>query len=116
MAKKSRRSINGEGYSNCSPKIKKSKQMSLMTSGVTHLASEFNYVAQHVLLTDEIYCGRVPDDMRGLLFCYFVTSFNVDSNLFTLRYNNQIIGPNDAQWKHDEDGGREGRIMSHSRL
>jgi hypothetical protein len=108
MPKKIKRSNNGEGDSNDGHKIKKSMQTSLMKSGVTRLASEFGYVAQHVLLTDKIYCGRVPDDMRGMLFCYFVTSFNVDSNAFTLWYNNQMIGPNDVQWKQDEDGEREG--------
>lgn len=61
---------------------------------------------KEVLLTDEIYNGRVPDDMKGMLFCYSVTGYNVESKLYTLRYNNRMIGPEDVQWVH-QDGERE---------
>jgi len=68
------------------PKIKKSKQSSLLfgAGAVTTLAREFFYVGKKVLLTDEIYSGRVPDDMRGMLFCYMVTSYDVESKVFSL--------------------------------
>jgi hypothetical protein len=68
MPKKIKHSNNGEGDSNDGHKIKKSKQTSLMKSGVTRLASEFGYVAQHVLLTDEIY---LADPRRARTDCRF---------------------------------------------
>jgi hypothetical protein len=45
------------------PKIKKSVQSSLFGAGVTSIPREFFFVQKEVLLTDEIYNGRVPDDM-----------------------------------------------------
>ena len=90
------------------PKIKKSRQSSLLfgVGAVTKLAREFFYVGKEVLLTDEIYSGRVPDDMRGMLFCYMVTSYDVESKVFSLRYNKRMIGQEGVQWVH-QDGGRE---------
>ena len=90
------------------PKIKKSKQSSLLSGAgaVTTMARELFYVGKEVLLTDEIYSGRVPNDMRGMLFCYMVTSYDVESKLFSLRYNNRMIGQEGVQWVH-QDGGRE---------
>ncbi len=63
-------------------------------------------MGKEVLLTDEIYSGRVPDDMRGMLFCYMVTSYDVESKVFSLRYNDRMIGQDGVRWVH-QDGGRE---------
>ena len=57
------------------PKIRKSVQSSLF-GAVSSVAREFFYVQKEVLLTDEIYSGHVPNDMRGMFFCYMVTGYN----------------------------------------
>ena len=43
-------------------------------------------VGKEVLLTDEIYGNCVPIDMRGMLFCYLVTAYDVESKVFSLQY------------------------------
>lgn len=108
MPKKSsaKRSSSAEERNNDHPpKIRKSVQSKLL-GAVTSTAREFFYVGKEVLLTDEIYNGTVPDDMREMLFCYAVTGYNIDSKEFTLRYNNKMIGQEEVQWLH-QDGGQE---------
>lgn len=86
-------------------KIKKSKQSTIF--GAVQLTSrELLMVGREVLLTDAIYSGRVPEGMRGMLFCYFITSYDVEAKVFALRYTNKMIGAEGVQWVH-QDGDRE---------
>ncbi len=58
----------GATASGNSPKIKKSKQTNIF-GWVMITAREILMLGKEVLLMDKIYCGCVPNDMKGMLFC-----------------------------------------------
>ena len=90
---------------NDNTKVKMMKQTNIF-GAVTMMARELLLVGKEVLLTDEIYGNCVPIDMRGLLFCYLVTAYDVESKVFPLQYANKMITANGARWIH-QDGNRE---------
>jgi hypothetical protein len=72
-----------------------SKQASLLDSRVFTKKPKYEkYLDQDVLLTDDIYCGKIPADAKGKHFRYVVTSHDKSTDTFSLRYENQAIDPN----------------------
>ena len=59
-----------------------------------------------VLLTDEIYGKKVPKEMKGQLFLYIDTGYEVEQKEFTLKYQNRMISGDGVEWV-DQDGGRD---------
>ena len=51
------------------------------------------YMRTEILLTDQIYDGRVPDEAMGKLFLYTVHSYDEKSQKFTVKYGKQSVEP-----------------------
>ena len=68
---------------NDNTKVKSTKQTNIFCA-VTMMARELLLVGKEVLLANQIYGNCVPIDMRGMLFCYLVTAYNVESKVSPL--------------------------------
>ena len=69
----------------------KSKQLSLFGAGIEKITQEPLYIGKFVLLTIIIYRKKVPAWHEGILFLYKVTSYDIDTKKFELRYQNRMI-------------------------
>jgi hypothetical protein len=85
-------------------KIKKSKQTSIF-GALTIVKKEVLLIGKDLLLSDEIYPGRIPDEMKNKLFHYTVSGYDI-TRQFSLLYMNQMLEENGVEWIH-QDGGRE---------
>lgn len=86
------------------PKIKKSKQTNLF-GAVKVINKEALHIGKDVLLTDEIYAGHVPDEMKNKLFHYNVAGYDSRTKFFTLQHMNKMMDVDGVEWIHQDGGG-----------
>ena len=90
---------------------KTGKQSSLLGHGDKfiqriRISKEALLIDKDILLGEEIYGNRVPEDMVGKLFHYQVTGYDSRTKKFTAAYKNRMIVRNGSSWEH-QDGNRE---------
>ena len=61
---------------------------------------------KYICLTDDIYGGKVPEDVQGYLFCYKVVGYDSEKKQFKATYQLRMIKEDGYEWKH-LDGERE---------
>ena len=61
------------------------------------------YKGAEVLMTDEIYNGKIPEAARGKLFLYTVSNFDTGTEKYILKYEKKAINPDgDVFFAFDE--------------
>ena len=73
----------GKATINKQQPAKKTTQMTLVGSGFKDMNAEALYIGNLILLTDEIFLKKVPEDMKGMEFVYKVTGYDLEDKSFT---------------------------------
>ena len=91
------------------PSTKRGGQVKLLGAGgwVQTFKREPTLVDQEVLMTDAIYEGKVPEEMKGMLFHYTVTNYDHAKNRFELTYRKKYISKEGITWISDDSSERE---------
>ena len=77
---------------------KKSEQLTLFGAGVKRICNKSVLVGSMILLTDKIYAKKIPEGMKGKLFFYKITSFDTETELFSVRYQQRMITSDGGRW------------------
>lgn len=77
---------------------KEQKQLTLFGSGFKDMNKEALYLGKIILLTDEIFSKKIPEDMKGMEFVYKVTSYDTEDETFTIKYQNRMIKEGGTKW------------------
>ena len=96
------------------PRKKRNKKQFTLTeckgrggrNALSKLPQEPLYILKNICMTDAIYENGPPEEMRGKLFHYLVTSYDAVSKTFQIQYRNRMIEEDGRAWIHN-DGDRD---------
>jgi len=92
------------------PPRKKTKQASLLGDGskwVQTFKREPTLVDSDIILTEDVWDGRVPDGFRDIWFHYVVTGYHSPTKTFTAKYQKKMIHKDGDRWEQDDEARRE---------